>query len=63
MSVTGLAQDDVTRMRDQLFFEGPVGILIQHVTCCSIARSTGCPAAKDSLKRGGTTRLASRVPD
>ncbi len=23
MSVTGLAQDDVTRMRDQLFFEGP----------------------------------------
>ena len=23
LSVTGLAQDDVTRMRDQLFFEGP----------------------------------------
>ncbi len=21
--VTGLAQDDITRMRDQLFFEGP----------------------------------------
>jgi hypothetical protein len=23
MSVTGLAQDDITRMRDQLFFDGP----------------------------------------
>ena len=40
MSVSGLAQDDITRMRDQLFFEGPARNrrLSRFGSCCRCRR-------------------------